>query len=269
MDKRPIGIFDSGIGGLTVLNELRKALPQEDFIYFADTKNLPYGSKTPEQIIGFSNNIIRFLQDDMNSKLVIAACNTSSAIAIDQIATNFNIPIIGTIHPIINNILNNNHYKKMGIIATEAAANSKYHENILIKHGFQGEIFSIKCPEFTPLIEEYPINYDKITIYAKKYLKIFDEQRLDSLIYGCTHYPFISNIIENILPKSMQYINPAIDITITTRDYLSSNNLLNNNSNNGDIAFYCSSAPEIFKAKIIALTKIDNPKVKLQSLNCD
>ena len=128
----PIGIFDSGIGGLTVLRELQRLLPHENFIYFADTAHLPYGDKTPEQIQGYSRRIITWLQDDMNARLVVAACHTSSALALDQISPEFKVPVVGTIYPALQTILRDYPYSRLGIIATPASVKSCHHEKALI-----------------------------------------------------------------------------------------------------------------------------------------
>jgi len=263
MDRRPIGIYDSGVGGLTVLMALKKALPNEDFIYFADTVNLPYGNKSPEQITEFSHRIISWMQNKISAKMVISACHTSSALALESASNKFKIPVIGTIMPLLRCIINNNSYKRIGIIATLASATSRAHETIFLKNGFTGTVRSIACPDFVPLIESNQIDLLTLKKCATEYLSVFKEENLDTLIYGCTHYPFIKNIITNILPIEMQYIDPAEYISIEVEESLSSSSSLNKSG--GNVKFYSSSDPEAFAAKLNLLTGIKG-KVVLKHL---
>lgn len=250
MNSKPIGVYDSGLGGLTVLKVLQKKFPHENFIYFADTANLPYGNKSPEQITQFSHEIITYLQNTLGVKLVVAACHTSSALALEKISQHFRVPIIGTIYPLLKNILNNNQHQRIGIIATEASANSRTHEKIFRHHGFQGQIFSIACPHFVPWIEDLQPDHAEIEQHAKNYLSIFHEEKLDTLIYGCTHYPFLQPLIENILPKTMLYLDPAEQMAHEISELLQAQHLKNHNTAPGRTEFYCSQDPVSFAKKI-------------------
>lgn len=248
MKTRPIGIYDSGVGGLTVLKALQAKFPKETFVYFGDTLNLPYGTKSREQIIHYSHKIISWLQKEMNVKLVVAACHTSSALALEEISSEFDVPIIGTIYPFVQNLLKNSHYKRIGIIATPASAKSLMHETILKKYGFQGEIFSIGCSDFVPLIEAQPWDLEALKKAAEDYLKEVKDQ-LDVLLYACTHYPFIKPIIEGILPNSVKHIDPADFVTIEVLKTLSEKNLLTD-ADDGNSYFYVSHAPQEFSLKV-------------------
>lgn len=250
MKSRPIGIYDSGIGGLTVLKEFIKLFPHEDFIYFADTLNFPYGNKSKTQIVDYTRAIISWLQNEMDAKFVIAACHTISALALDELKNEFHVPIIGTIYPLLKNLLNNDTHKKVGIIATPASALSRTHENIFIKHGFTGQILSVGCADFAPLIEAGQLEIEELKISATIYLKQFDDFKPDTLLYGCTHYPFIKSIIEKILPTTMQYLDPAAPMALEAFEILQDHKLLNTTQNKGTIQFYCSHAPERFETKI-------------------
>jgi glutamate racemase len=264
----PIGIYDSGVGGLTVLKTLIKKFPNEKFIYFADTANLPYGNKTKEQIIKYTTDIISWFQDTIQAKLVIAACHTSSALALEDIASNFSIPIIGTIHPMLNNLLTNN-YKNIGIIATPASATSRVHENIFKKHGVKSNIISIGCPNFVPIIESIEslaaidINHIELNNHAEIYLQPFiinnqnQENKLDTLIFGCTHYPLIKPNIAKFLHPEVIYLDPADCISQDVFDLLSKNNLLNLNNNIYNPEFYCSSDHDKFSNKLQAILNIN------------
>ena len=252
----PIGIYDSGIGGLTVLNELVSQFPYENFVYFADTFHLPYGNKSQEQIIQYSHDIISFFQNTINAKMVIAACNTSSALALDVISNDFHIPIIGTIYPLLGHIHNS---KKLGIIATQASADSRMHERIFKSHGFEGEVISVGCPKFTPLIEAGSFDSDELKECATEYLSLFQRQKIDTLVYGCTHYPFIKNLIESLLPESTKYIDPAHYIAQEVKKFM-----IQPQTKRGSVQYYCSSDPEIFEQKLKRLMNIKNPSVNLR-----
>ena len=191
--KAPIGLFDSGSGGLTVLRLLQQQLPHENFVYFADTINLPYGTKTAEQITRYTHAALTWLQNEAQVKLIVVACHTSSALALEQTKDQFTIPIIGMIYPLIQTILDHAQHKKIGIIATPASAASRMHATILYQHGFAGQITSISCPDFVPLIEAPVHDEEALILAAQQYLTPFHAESLDTLIYGCTHYPLIAS----------------------------------------------------------------------------
>lgn len=275
-----IGIYDSGVGGLTVLREIHHKFPKQDIIYFADTVHLPYGEKSKDQIINYSRNIIKWMVYKMGVKLIVAACNTSSAVALDIISNEFNnIALIGTIKPIVKIIIKNENetknetknenenlnngkdkkyirYPKIGIIATQLSANSKIHEQELKKAGFNGDIFSIGCPKLVPMIESIgekdsntKFKDSDIENILMEYLQIFYDNEIKTLVYGCTHYPLISKIIEKLLPKDMMYIDPAKHIAEEIGKYYDTSSYnddgsygsYGDNSSYNNVQFYCSS----------------------------
>lgn len=256
----PIGIYDSGIGGLTVLKTLIEKLPNEQFIYFADTANLPYGNKTPEQIIEFSHNIISWFQNTVKTKMVIAACHTSSAIALRDVSHGYDIPVIGTIYPMLPTILGTEH-KNIGIIATPASVESRIHENIFKAYGFAGKIVSISCPNFVPLIESGDIDVTILDAHVQEYLTKFKQEELDTLIFGCTHYPLIRANIAKFLPEYIKYIDPAEHMTQDVINFLTTHELLNNSHSGQALQFYCSKDTELFAVK---LKKILNLSANVQ-----
>ena len=250
MSTRPIGVYDSGVGGLTVLQVLQQHLPHENFVYFADTAHLPYGNKTPEQIKEYTHEILRWMQDIADVKMIVAACHTSSAIALPDLASQFTMPIIGTIDPLLNVLPDNG----IGIIATPAAANSRMHEHIFRHHGFTSPIVAIGCPDFVPLIEEGletgHLNTTLLKKRAEEYLKPFYTQPLHTLIYGCTHYPLISSIIENVLPQNIRCIDPAEAITKKVVQTLQDRHLLNAKNFKPSIKFECNTDQAVFQQKL-------------------
>lgn len=265
-DKRPIGIFDSGIGGLTVLKELQRTLPHEHFVYFADTANLPYGEKTPEQIIDYARRTLTWMQDEIGAKLVIAACHTSSATAIDIVSEDFSIPVIGTIYPMVETIMQGYQDARIGIIATPTSVNSRTHENVLVRSGFKGYIHSISCPRFVPLIESGHISGPELQDVCHEYLSAFKECNLNALVYGCTHYPWIADTVQQILPKTVSFIDPAASIAAKAFQDLYKYKILNALINNGRTDFYCSASPETFSSQISLLMSISKPLVTVKVL---
>lgn len=262
----PIGVFDSGSGGLTVLKVLQKQLPLEQFVYLADTQNLPYGTKPPEQIIQYTAQAVTWLQNKAQVKLIVVACHTSSALALDTVQKQCTVPIVGTIYPLLHVILNNDRYKKIGIIATPASAQSKMHETIFKHHGFTGTIYSIGCPDFVPLIEAQMQDVRALTQAAHRYLTPFFTESLDTLLYGCTHYPLIESTIKPLLPASLHYIDPAYAIAHTVENILHTQALANVLPGTNKITYYCTKEPEIFSTKITKIIGDGAPKVTLTQL---
>lgn len=248
--RRPIGLFDSGVGGLTVLQTLRAQLPHENIVYFGDSANLPYGTKSPEQIIQFTTNIITWMRDVVGAKLVVAACHTSSGIAAHAISHEPSLPLIWTMLPVLNVVRHNNAHRRLGIIATPASAQNKTHETFLRAHNFDGHIVSIGCPDFVPLIESGRLDGPELVAAATEYLQPFHDHLLDTLIYGCTHYPLIKEIITPLLAPSVLCIDPAEQIATEAHQTLVSNNMLNQSTELGTTSFYCSGPVEEFALKV-------------------
>lgn len=261
----PIGVFDSGIGGLTILSTLLKYFPHESFIYYADNGNIPYGNKSKEQIQKYSRNIISWFQNIQRAKMVVAACNTSSALALEEISEEFAIPIIGTINPIVKTIVDMNS-ANLGIIATPATVSSKFHEKTLRRNGFSGKITAIPCPEFVPLIESNHFNSLALAKYAKEYLEPFQNNSIDTLIYGCTHYPLIKDIIESLLPNKIKTLCPSLSIARLVKQNLNMTEVEESLKSNSFTVFYCNRDKEDFERKIRFFTEIRNPIVKCISI---
>jgi glutamate racemase len=254
---KPIGVFDSGSGGLTVLRVLQQRFQHEQFVYYADTANLPYGTKSPAEIITFTRNAFRWLQDVAHVKMIVVACNTSSSLALETIKHKFDIPIVGTIYPLVNQLLNNAKHKNIGIIATPASAQSKMHERILKAHGFKSQIEIIACPDFVPLIEAPERDTQKIISAARTYLEPFHTQQLDTLIYGCTHYPLIADIIESLLPPTMHYIDPSYAIADAVAALLDEKKLRTPQATASLTRYCCTRNPELFAHKVAQIMNVE------------
>ena len=203
MNNNAIGVFDSGVGGMTVLKELMKTLPNENFVYFGDTKRFPYGSKSKESIIELTKNGIEFLISK-GMKLVVIACGTATSQALEEVKDLYNIPIVGVITPTVNYIKETGK-KQIGVIATAGTIRSKGWENAIINAIDDANVQSIACPLLAPMVEE-GWNDNKIAELAiREYLKPFN--KIDAIILGCTHYPLLTNVIKKQIGKKVEIIN--------------------------------------------------------------
>jgi glutamate racemase len=202
----PIGIFDSGVGGLTVLRQLYRQLPQESIIYFADTDRLPYGNRSTEEILQFVREILTWMSQQP-VKMVIMACNTSSALALESVRSEFDFPILGLILPGARAAVRRG--KRIGVIATPATAASNAYPCAITEVNSQAQVWQVGCPEFVPLIEQNRIYDSHTKKVAQEYLQPLIQQKIDTLIYGCTHYPHLEAVLREILPEYVRYIDPA------------------------------------------------------------
>ena len=220
-----IGIFDSGVGGVTVLRKLYCHLPKESILYLADTQRLPYGSRSREEILQFVREILNWMEAQQ-VKMVIMACNTSSALALEEVRAEYDFPILGLILPGAKEAVQQG--KKIGVISTIATAKSNAYGNAIQEIDSTVKVWQIGCPEFVPLIEQNRI-YDPYTkAIAQEYLQSLIENRIDTLIFGCTHYPHLKNILREILPDSVKLIDPAEYVVKAAEKELEMMNLTNN-----------------------------------------
>lgn len=205
---RPLGVFDSGVGGLTVLAECMKQLPHEDIIYLADTNRVPYGGRPPQEIIKINQEILDyFLEREV--KMVIMACGTSSSIAYPVLKDKYKIPIVALIEPGSRAALAATRNLKIGVIATQGTIESGAYQNTIKHLKKEAEVYAMACPLFVPLIEGGFIEAEETRKVAREYLKPLLEAGIDTLILGCTHYPHISKILQEIAGENVVLINPA------------------------------------------------------------
>ncbi len=203
---RPIGLFDSGVGGLTVLKQIYRQMPSESILYFGDTARLPYGTKSPAEILQYVREIIDWMLTQ-GVKMVIMACNTSSALALEEVQREYKFPILGLIHPSSKKAVQEG--QKIGVISTVATAKSDAYRRAIKEINSNVKVWQVGCPLFVPLIEQNRI-YDPYTkTVAQEYLQYLIDKQIDTLIYGCTHYPHLENIIKQILPSRVKLIDPA------------------------------------------------------------
>ena len=241
----PIGVFDSGVGGLTVVKEIMRQLPNESIVYFGDTARVPYGSKSKATVLKYSMQIVRFLMTK-KVKAIVIACNTASALALDELVENFDIPIIGVVEPgaeMAAAITQNNH---VGIIGTDSTIKSGIYTRCLRKINPEITVVSKACPLFVPLVEE-GLWDDRVTEdIAGRYLHELKEYNIDSMILGCTHYPLLRRLIGKEMGESVTLVNPAYETAQSLKVMLKEKKLLNETEGMASHQYYVSDAAEKF-----------------------
>lgn len=246
MDNRPIGVFDSGIGGLTVLQEITEQLPGEDIIYFGDTARIPYGTRSRETVIKYSFQCIRFLLSK-DIKAIVIACNTASAMALKEARKVFDVPIIGVIDPGSNAAVSSTKNNKIGVIGTTGTINSEaYQKRIRIAHP-NSEVIGVSCPLFVPIVEEGWEDTDVAFLTAEKYLLELKEHNIDTLVLGCTHYPILRYTVDKVIGDKVKLINPAYETAKCTKKLLKDKKLLSDKIDGSKCEFYVSDDPEKFR----------------------
>ena len=225
-NERSLGVFDSGIGGLTVFRELMKQMPDESLVYFGDTARVPYGSKSKETVTKYSRQIIRFLKTQ-NVKAIVIACNTASAMALDDIEKDIDIPIIGVVKPGARAAAAATKNGKIGVIGTEATILSGVYDVYLKDINPDIKIIGKACPLFVPLVEEGLLEDPVTREIAGRYLAGLMDSGIDTLIMGCTHYPLIKDTLAEILGKKVILVNPAFETARECREMLDRQGLLN------------------------------------------
>ena len=242
----PIGVFDSGVGGLTVAREIMRQMPQEQIIYFGDTARVPYGSKSKDTIIGFSRQIAKFLLTK-NVKAIVIACNTASAFALETIQNELSIPVIGVIRPGAITAANTTKSGRIGIIGTEGTVNSGIYTHILAELCPEVRVYEKACPLFAPLVEEGWL-YDSVTIeIAERYLNELQGYDIDTLVLGCTHYPLLRHTKQKVMGPGVELVNPAYETAKQVRSVLMEHNL-ECSCQQPNHKFFVSDAAEKFKA---------------------
>jgi glutamate racemase len=246
-DSRPIGIFDSGMGGLTVVKEVIRSLPNEKIIYFGDTARVPYGPKSKETIIRFSIENILFLLKN-NVKLIIIACNTASSVALSAIEKNFKVPIMGVIEPGVSEAVLITRNKRIGIIGTKTTIKSCAYENQIRTIDPRIKVYSTACPLFVPLVEEGWLNTKITQEIVTDYLIPLKKKNIDTIVLGCTHYPLLKPMIKRVLGPKVNLIDSARQVAYGAKQILEQQGLLTQNkkSEQHSVCFYVSDEPDNF-----------------------
>lgn len=244
----PIGVFDSGVGGLTVAREIMRNLPKEDIVYFGDTARVPYGSKSKDNIIRYSRQIIHFLQTK-GVKAIVIACNTASALALDTVKDEFDIPIIGVVEPGARAALAVTENKKIGVIGTEATVRSSMYEKIMEGINPEVSVIAKACPLFVPLVEEGFKKHKVTDEIIDYYLADLKKSDIDALILGCTHYPLLRSKIREYVGEKITLVNPAYETAMDLKRILQEMDMENPDieGDHGSYSFYVSDAADKFK----------------------
>lgn len=249
MDARsPVGVFDSGVGGLTVAREIMRQAPDEKLVYFGDTARVPYGSKSRDTILRYVRQIIRFLETK-EVKAIVVACNTASAYTIETIEKEISIPIIGVVKPGAKTAAETTVNGRIGVIATEATISSGLYTQFIQSLNPKLQVFGKACPLFVPLVEE-GLTHDLITEeIASRYLGDLKTKNIDTLILGCTHYPLLRSMLKRQMGPSVQLVNPAYETAIAMKQLLEEQGLAAPEGSGGAIEheFYVSDGAEKFK----------------------
>ena len=261
MDNRPIGMFDSGVGGLTVYKEIRNKFPNENIIYLGDTKSFPYGSKSKESIINLTKQGINFLISK-NVKAIIIACGTATSQALDVVRDLYSIPIIGIIEPTVKYISQKSNVHNVGVVATAGTIRSNSWANALLKSRPDLNVINKPCPLLAPMAEEGWTDNQIATLAVHEYMT--GMQDVDALILGCTHYPLFTSIFKNEVKKETEIINTGVIMANSLESILGSNYLANK-SNQGKSEIYLTDTESNFLT--VAKKLLNDDSIKVGSYN--
>ncbi len=242
----PIGVFDSGVGGLTVAKEIMNQLPGERIIYFGDTARVPYGNKSKETVTTYSKQITQFLLSQ-KVKAIVVACNTASAFALETVQQEVSVPMVGVVKPGARTAAVTTRNGRIGVIGTEGTVNSGLYRLYLQKLQPNLQVFGKACPLFVPLVEEGWCDDEITKQVAERYLGELLEQQVDTIVLGCTHYPLLRGVIAETVGASVTLVNPAYETARELRNLLEKKDLLSTREQANDHRFYVSDGAEKFR----------------------
>ncbi len=227
-EKRPIGLLDSGVGGLTVAREIVRYLPAEEIVYYGDTFHLPYGPRLLEEVEEFVFEIVDYLLSEKNAKAIVIACNTATSAALEAVKERCSVPVFGTIESVTKRAIKESHNYKIGVIGTEGTVNSQAYQRSLLAldQNQKLEVFSAACPEFVELVEEGKFDGPEVEKVAHKYLVGLKETGVDVLILGCTHYPYLAPVIQRVMGNEVTLISSGEAMAREVKFILEDNNIL-------------------------------------------
>lgn len=245
MKNKPIGIFDSGVGGLTVVKALLKRLPHESFVYYGDTLHVPYGTKSREELFKYAHDIVGFLLD-REVKTIVVACGTHSSVTLPEMEKDCPLPLLGVVKPGARAAVQTTQNGKIGIIATQASINSGSYTKSIKAIAPHYETFSAACTRFVPLVEAGQLTGEETVLTVREYVSPLLQAGIDTLVMGCTHYPFLAPVISEYAGQNVALVDPASETVEELAEILFHRNLLNENSIDGHREFYVSGSPESF-----------------------
>lgn len=271
MDKRPIGVLDSGLGGLTAVRELRRILPKEDILFFGDTGRVPYGSRSPEVIREYAAQCMRFLEKQ-NVKMVLVACGTISSVFGTELSRFLSVPCMGVLEATVNAAVSATENKKIGLIATQATVSSKSYERLTLEKLPDAEFTAKACPLFVPLVENgyFGAHCEVTRQVAADYLSAFDGKNIDTLILGCTHYPLLYNLIDDLTCHELRLIDSGKETALAAEKFLTENGLLSEKAEEGKLRFFVTDKVEGFSRlgkDFLGEELSDITKISLEELN--
>lgn len=253
----PIGVFDSGVGGLTVAREIMRQIPNEKIVYFGDTARVPYGSKSRDTVTRYSRQIVRFLQAQ-EVKAIVVACNTASAYALDELEKEIDIPILGVVKPGAKVAAEATKNGKIGVIGTEGTINSRIYTTYIKQINESFNVIGKACPLFVPLVEEGLLKDPVTDEIAMRYLSELIDLDIDTLILGCTHYPLIRSTVGKVVGDQVTLVNPAYETARELKEMLKAEGLLNQNEmglGENKYRFFVSDGAEKFKQFATSILK--------------
>jgi glutamate racemase len=253
-----IGIFDSGVGGLTVARAIMKQIPGYDIVYFGDTAHTPYGTKSSETVIGYTINNIKFLLS-RGAELIVIACNTASSVVSAPVLKQFSVPIFEVITPAVELAVQTSKNLNFGIIGTRATINSGIYEKKILENQARARVYSVACPLLVPLVEEGWLDKVETAMIVKKYLQPLKTRQIDTLILGCTHYPLLKKVIQRKIGKRVHLIDSSISAASSVKSFLSANTQIDRRLGRNDLlTLFVSDVTNQFKkiAEMTLKTKI-------------
>jgi glutamate racemase len=260
-----IGIFDSGVGGLTVARAIMQQTPGYDIVYFGDTARTPYGTKSAETVIGYTVSNIEFLLS-RGAKLIVIACNTASSVATAPVLKQFSVPIFEVITPAVELAVQASKNLNFGIMGTRATITSGIYETKIIENQPQARVYSVACPLLVPLVEEGWLDKAETAMIVKKYLQPLKTRQIDTLILGCTHYPLLKKVIQRKIGKRVHLIDSSISVSNCVNAFLAANSQIDRRlGRNGHLTLFVSDVTDQFKkiAEMTLKTKITFEAVRL------
>lgn len=267
----PVGVFDSGLGGLTVVREIMRNLPDESIVYFGDTARVPYGSKSKDTIIRYSRQIIRFLEEKQ-VKAIVVACNTASALALDTVEKETALPILGVVRPGAEMAVATTRKKRVGVIATEGTVRSGLYDRLIGSADPEMKVFTKACPLFVPLVEEGWTKDPVTEEVARRYLKDLLENNIDTLIMGCTHYPLLRSLLKKVVGDAVELVNPAYETAQALGRLLDENHLRHDpvtvEEESGRYRYYASDSTEQFREfanRILPYSMVKAEQVQIEN----
>lgn len=246
MKDLPLGMFDSGLGGLTVMQQIVRLLPHEDVVYFGDTARLPYGAKSPETIIRYSIENTQFLIQK-NIKMMVVACNTASAHALENLQQKFSLPMLGVVSPGAESAVQTTQNGRIGVLGTKGTIHSQSYQRAIHRLDSKVEVFPAACPLFVPLVEEGCIDHPAACLIVREYLHPLKEKGVDTLLLGCTHYPLLEELIRAEMGGDVRIVDSAISCAQKVSELLLKSGLERSSKKQAAYQYYVSDDPERFE----------------------